>query len=573
MISAILSNYLVDKCTLVTCVQNKAVCALVEKLASTDIPFIVIGGHCAETQAQLATRVLPLTLRYTAWGQAEDAALKAQQRWRWEMRQQGSLCSDAGLCSLIRSCFVTPRLVMWAVLTDSLLLRHEVKRMVHIVEERSTVLLSTVDSTHKVRRRLDVVIVDEAGSVPEWKMPLLTRFNPSLLLMVGDHKQLPSYTECKDENQRPIEIASTLQRLANALEHTHPIKMLHIQYRMHPDIANFVSRHFYRNLLRTDTHTHDARRRSLAARAELGEIGGGNAIVWYSHSELESAEANSFSKVNNEEVRIISEEIIPSLAAGGTKQKVTVITFYKAQQRLLQEKLGAAATVMTVDSAQGSEADVVILSCVRSNTDEGIGHVEDDRRINVALSRAKDKLIVVGNAACFQHHEIWRDLWDCAFELNIAAHKEEKVAKTMDEYRDLKTDAAAAAAETTGGKEARKAEVLDMEGLKLKEVFENDDLMFGFLEKKAKKEKEKEKEKAFKTIIDDLGFTSSFAQRAEEPPCRDIRGRGGGGGGSHPATCWGGGHGRGGGPTTAGQPYPKPGLSAGVDDQNEFPSL
>jgi len=501
MISAILSDYLVDKCTLVTCVQNKAVCALVEKLAATDILFMVIGGRCAETQAQLATRVLPLTLRYTAWGQAEDAALKAQQRWRWEMRQQGSLCSDAGLCSLIRSCFVTPRLVMWAVLTDSLLLRHEVKRMVHIVEERSTVLLSTVDSTHKVRRRLDVVIVDEAGSVPEWKMPLLTRFNPSLLLMVGDHKQLPSYTECKDDKQRPIEIASTLQRLANALEHTHPIKMLLIQYRMHPDIAKFVSRHFYRNLLRTDAHTHDARQRSLAARAESGEIGGGNAIVWYSHSELESTEANSSSKVNHEEVRIISEEIVPSLAAGGTKQKVTVITFYKAQQRLLQEKLGEAATVMTVDSAQGSEADVVILSCVRSNTEKGIGHVEDKRRINVALSRAKDKLIVVGNAACLcwqrgkrrrERYVVWRDLWKCAFKLNIAAHKEEEAAKnfqTMNEYRDLKTDATVAAADAADGKEARKAEVLNMEGLKLKEVVENDDLMFGLQENKAKMEK------------------------------------------------------------------------------------
>jgi len=489
MISAILSDYLVDKCTLVTCVQNKAVCALVEKLAATDILFMVIGGRCAETQAQLATRVLPLTLHYTAWGQAQDAALKAQKRWRCQMRQQGWLSSDAEDAS------------PWAVLTDSLWFRDEVERMVCVVEQRSMVLLCTVDSTHKVRRRLHVVIVDEAGSVPEWKMPLLTRFNPSLLLMVGDHKQLPSYTECKDDKQRPIEIASTLQRLANALEHTHPIKMLLIQYRMHPDIAKFVSRHFYRNLLRTDAHTHDARQRSLAARAESGEIGGGNAIVWYSHSELESTEANSSSKVNHEEVRIISEEIVPSLAAGGTKQKVTVITFYKAQQRLLQEKLGEAATVMTVDSAQGSEADVVILSCVRSNTEKGIGHVEDKRRINVALSRAKDKLIVVGNAACLcwqrgkrrrERYVVWRDLWKCAFKLNIAAHKEEEAAKnfqTMNEYRDLKTDATVAAADAADGKEARKAEVLNMEGLKLKEVVENDDLMFGLQENKAKMEK------------------------------------------------------------------------------------
>ena len=126
--------------------------------------------------------------------------------------------------------------------------------------------------------------------------------------------------------------------------------------------------------------------------------------------------------MNLEEVRIISQDIMPALAAGNTGRKVTIITFYKAQQRLLQEKLGAAATVMTVDAAQGSEADVVILSCVRSNTEKVIGHVKDERRINVALSRAKDKLIVVGNASCFQRCGVWRDLWQSAFKLNIGAH-------------------------------------------------------------------------------------------------------------------------------------------------------
>ena len=110
MISTILSGYLPDKCTLVTCVQNKAVCALVEKLAPTGVRLVVTGARSADTQAQLATRVLPLTLRYTAWGQAlraarvvpyaiakmcsrlvrffeQGAAIKAEQRWRRAMRQ------------------------------------------------------------------------------------------------------------------------------------------------------------------------------------------------------------------------------------------------------------------------------------------------------------------------------------------------------------------------------------------------------------------------------------------------------------------------------------------------------
>ena len=468
MISTILSDYLPDHCTLVTCVQNKAVCALVEKLAGTAVPFMVAGGRCAETQAQLATRVLPLTLRYTAWGHAlcaarvrpytmakvcsrlvrffdQDGAIKAEQRWRRAVRQasrdnqtlemmgmmepgqdswQHVLVQAKWLRVLNKLRFgakVKARASSWAALTDSVLHRDAVESMVRLVEKRATVFLSTVDSTHKVQktlegqeRHLDVVIVDEAGCVPEWKMPLLTRFNPSLLLMVGDHKQLPPYTTCKD-----YQAVSVLQRLANALALTQPIKMLQTQYRMHPDIADIVSHHFYGNLLQTDTRTCAARQHSVRARAAAGEIGG--AIVWHSHSGQESTEEKSFSTVNLEEVRIISQDIIPALAAGNKGQKVTVITFYKAQQRLLQEQLGAAATVMTVDSAQGSESDVVILSCVRSNTEKKIGHVRDARRINVALSRAKVKLIVVGNASCFQHHVVWRDLWHRAFQVKIAA--------------------------------------------------------------------------------------------------------------------------------------------------------
>ena len=77
--------------------------------------------------------------------------------------------------------------------------------MVRLVEKQAMVFLSTADSTHKVQRmfegqelHIDVVIADEAGCVLVWNMPLLTRFNHSLLLMVGDHNQLPPYTTCKD---------------------------------------------------------------------------------------------------------------------------------------------------------------------------------------------------------------------------------------------------------------------------------------------------------------------------------------------------------------------------------------
>jgi len=99
------------------------------------------------------------------------------------------------------------------------------------------------------------------------------------------------------------------------------------------------------------------------------------AIVWHSHSGQETTDEKSFFTVNHEEVRIINQDIIPAFITSNKEQKVAVITFYKAQQWLLQEQLGEVVMVMTVDSAQGSEEDVSIPSCMRSNTEKKIWHV------------------------------------------------------------------------------------------------------------------------------------------------------------------------------------------------------
>ncbi len=112
---------------------------------------------------------------------------------------------------------------------------------------------------------------------------------------------------------------------------------------------------------------------------------------------------------------------MPPLAAQHTADvhkagnKIVIITLDKAQQRLLElmlaeQTLTETPVVMTVDSAQGSEADIVILSLVRSNDTNNIGHARDRQRINVALSRAKHRLIIVSNADFFQMDKVCRDL-------------------------------------------------------------------------------------------------------------------------------------------------------------------
>ena len=208
---------------------------------------------------------------------------------------------------------------------------------------------------------------------------------------------------------------SVLERMADVLSSTAmPVKMLTTQYRMHPNICRFVSAHFYNKRLETDESRALACAPAARERPEPP-------IVWRTHGGRESRAEHSTSTENREEARIICGEILPALFADPhyAGKKIVIITMYKAQLRLLEQMFTehqhtGKAAVMTVDSAQGSEADIVILSLVRSNAQRHIGFARDRQRINVALSRAKDCLLIVGNAQCFESDRVWRDLWRAA---------------------------------------------------------------------------------------------------------------------------------------------------------------
>ena len=170
------------------------------------------------------------------------------------------------------------------------------------------------------------------------------------------------------------------------------IKMLRSQYRMPPEVCEFLSRRFYGGLLVTAPEKLRFRDTDLPA------------LEWHSHNERETQEGTSF--FNDKEIDMVadlltspsSELYAARLAANA--ENVIVITFYSEQARRLQSRLRTTCpfvSVMTVDSSQGSEADYVLLSCVRCNHSRNIGHVADKHRFNVALSRARKRLIVVGS--------------------------------------------------------------------------------------------------------------------------------------------------------------------------------
>lgn len=94
-----------------------------------------------------------------------------------------------------------------------------------------------------------------------------------------------------------------------------------------------------------------------------------------------------------------------------TQGEVVVLTFYNGQRSLLASQLAARGLkdvdVVSVDAMQGREADVIVLSCVRTSG-YGLGFLADWRRLNVALSRAREQMVVVGTQSCLETDRNWR---------------------------------------------------------------------------------------------------------------------------------------------------------------------
>ena len=316
----------------------------------------------------------------------------------------------------------------------------------------SLIVFSTLTELHKLtcetfkysglQRRIKFVIVDEAGTVPEWQAAFLIKV-PSIekMVWIGDTKQLPPFiSNPLGKERRPTKgfLERVQEQFANAKI---SIPMLLRQFRMHEDIAQLVSAAFYDNKLIFDKQKssseytglfwidYNASQPTHEVEKWKSEMGGTILRIKKVPSHTRGSEAgkdtrceykvgNSF--VNATEVAQIVEDLTLFLKRGVFVQKsVAVICFYKKQVELLEETinelekkdpemgqdLSAACAsgklrFQTVDTSQGSEANVVILSGIRSNAERNVGFLAKstgEKRICVALSRACEALFIVGD--------------------------------------------------------------------------------------------------------------------------------------------------------------------------------
>lgn len=306
--------------------------------------------------------------------------------------------------------------------------RLEEQGVAYLIDSASVVCatLTGLDPDLLGDRLFDVAVIDEAAqSIEPACWTAITR--AKRVVLAGDHCQLPA-TVISLEAQRGGLAQSLMQRLVEKSSIGSIVaRRLTNQFRMHQAIMEFSSREFYEQSLRADD--------SVAEHLLSDMFDVQNDELTQSSLEFidtagasfdEESGADGESRTNPREAQLAVQRVEQLLQHGVRPQDIAVISPYAAQVRLLRELLTAPEVeVDTVDGFQGREKEAVVISLVRSNERAEIGFLNDIRRMNVALTRARRKLIVIGDTATlaahpffdrlikhFEQHSSYRSVWE-----------------------------------------------------------------------------------------------------------------------------------------------------------------
>ena len=272
-----------------------------------------------------------------------------------------------------------------------------------LLTKTQVVTATLVGSNHFTVRNMkySTVVIDEAGQAlePACWIPIL---KAEKVIFAGDHLQLPP--TIKSEEAAKGGLSTTLLEKCVAL-HPESVVLLEEQYRMNEAIMGYSSKVFYNDKLKA--HESVAGRVLFPGEAPLAFLDTAGCGF---DEKLEGT-----SSTNPEEAAFLFKhlsQLAAEFAAVNPKQEdfpsIAVISPYKEQINILKDQLAHATdlkpyldkiAVNTIDSFQGQERDVVYISMTRSNAEGQIGFLADIRRMNVAMTRARKKLVVIGDSA------------------------------------------------------------------------------------------------------------------------------------------------------------------------------
>lgn len=400
---------------LVAAQSNTAVDWIAEKLVDRGIPVLRVGNP---------TRVNDKMLSFTYERQFEAHAdypelwnlRKAIREMGNRLRKNGSKGGDT----------LRQRLADLRSRATEL----EIRIDAQLFADARVIACTLVGAANRVleRKRFSSLFIDEAAQAIGaacW----IAIHKAGRVILAGDHCQLPPTIKCPEAAHGRL-ARTLLQEVAE--NKPQAVSLLEIQYRMHEDIMNFSSRWFYHNRLKAAPEVK-----------YRGILEFDSAISWIDTSALDMDEkctGEGTGRLNTGEAELLLQQLelyIRKIGAGRLMDEQIdfgLISPYRAQvqylRRLLKKNIffrpfRHLITVHTVDGFQGQERDVIFISLVRANDNGQIGFLRDLRRMNVAMTRARMKLLILGNADTLTRHPFYRELYDYIAEIKSRDERSE----------------------------------------------------------------------------------------------------------------------------------------------------
>ena len=309
----------------------------------------------------------------------------------------------------------------------------EVKIQMEIFESARVVASTLVGSDNAVLkgRRFTTLYIDEAGQALEAACWIAIR-KADRVIFAGDHCQLPPTVKSVEAERAGLSrslMESVVDKCRSAVE------LLTVQYRMNEAIMRFSSDWFYGGRLQA---AEEVKCRGI--------LDFDSPVEWLDTSEMDFSEkyvSATGGRVNPDEGEFMLDSLEAYIKRIGEKRvedenlDFAVISPYKAQvswlrrnakKRNVLRRLKGKIAINTIDGFQGQERDVVFISLVRSNDDGKIGFLSDLRRMNVAMTRARMKLVIIGSAATLTRHPFYEKLF--------LSQKKENGVKKVSEISD-----------------------------------------------------------------------------------------------------------------------------------------
>lgn len=390
---------------LATAPSNIAVDNILEKLLDTGLRVVRLG-HPARTleslrHATLMAQVAEHPSHDLIREMDQDRERKIIQKARKQERGAGlSYDEERAMHQEIQSLLKESRNLERSVERD-------IVRAAHVV-------LVTHGGLNKMwnKEKFDLAVLDEASQATE-PLSWIPIVQANKVVLAGDPLQLPPTIYSREAADAGLKTTfmENLQKILPEEMQT----LLRVQYRMHETIMGFSSKQFYDDKLEADesVRTHLAKDLAGVYETEITRVpfvyvdtaGTGFNETW--NELLDSRE-------NSGEAELAMKIWAELAACGVSPRQAAIITPYGAQSRLLKPLAPRGLEVGTVDGFQGREKEVVIVSLVRSNEQGEVGFLSDTRRMNVAMTRARRLLIVIGDSATIARHPFYEAFLDYA---------------------------------------------------------------------------------------------------------------------------------------------------------------